>query len=76
MRACSQQSNGYDCGVYLLLFAEYLASQPTQSIPIDEQLDSKEWMEFTTQMNIYFTESVADTFRSKIYSEINLLSDA
>ena len=67
---CPQQCNGYDCGVYVLLFAEYLANQLTLYTPFNDQLKPKDLSNFCKDTSFIITASVADSFRLKVYSEI------
>jgi Ulp1 family protease len=41
---CSQQENGADCGVYLLLFTDFLA-QILSKDPSIETLEGSQWLE-------------------------------
>ena len=73
---CPQQSNGYDCGVYVLLNAEYLAHQLTLQTSIEKQVNPDDLLKNFNDTSFSITALVADSFRLKIYSEIVLFHEA
>ncbi|XP_028517281.1 ubiquitin-like-specific protease 2 [Exaiptasia diaphana] len=56
-----QQPNCYDCGVYVLKFAEYFIKSPFQSVP--HSMDLKQW----------FTQQDVNNLRDQMLSTLSSL---
>jgi Ulp1 protease family, C-terminal catalytic domain len=75
--SCPQQSNGYDCGVYVVLFAKYLASA-LKKLPEDgvfqgdaEQINwDKICVDMGPQGSSWVTPERADEHRKEVYQEL------
>ena len=63
---CPQQRNGNDCGVFLLLFSEYIISKLTNC-----QYQPQSMVDFPkNDMMNFFSPSIVDSFRLKMLSKI------
>lgn len=67
---CPQQNNSYDCGIYLLLFANFLAVNLLTKDAMTEEFDDTAWNDIIGRLDVSVTEEHATSFRRRIYSEI------
>ena len=67
---CPQQNNSYDCGIYLLLFANFLAVNLPINDATGEGSDGCAWDDIISRMNVFITEEQATSFREMMYTEI------
>ena len=67
---CPQQNNSYDCGIYLLLFANFLAVNLPINDAIGESIEGCAWDDIISRMNVSITEEQATSLREMIYTEI------
>lgn len=67
---CPQQNNSFDCGIYLLLFANFLAVNLPINDAIGVSFDDCAWDDIISRMNVSITEEQATSFREIMYTEI------
>ena len=67
---CPQQNNSYDCGIYLLLFANFLAVNLLTKAAMREGFDDTAWNDIIARLDVSVTEEHATSFRKRIYTEI------
>ena len=67
---CPQQNNSFDCGIYLLLFANFLAVNPPVKDATAEGFNDIAWDEVITRLNVSISEEEATLFRERMYREI------
>lgn len=67
---CPQQNNSYDCGIYLLLFANFLAVTLLTKDAMTEGFDDTAWNDIIARLDVSVTEEHATSFRKRVYMEI------
>jgi Ulp1 family protease len=67
---CPQQNNSYDCGIYLLLFANFLAVTLLTKDAMRQGFDDTSWNNIVARLDVSVTEEHATSFRKRIYTEI------
>lgn len=63
---CPQQANNSDCGVYLLLLANYLVRN------LSSETD---WLEDLPDINVFVNPLSADLFRANKYTELSTMTE-
>ena len=71
VKDCPQQNNAYDCGVYVILLAEYLVNQLTVHSSITETSTEDGFLTIFGDVKNSVNESTANSFRRLIFDEIS-----
>ena len=74
VKDCPQQNNAYDCGVYVILLAEYLVNQLVVHSSITETSTEDVFSMIFGDVKNSVDESTANSFRRVIFEEISGLS--
>lgn len=68
-----KQSNGNDCGVYVVLYSETIIFQIVSKEPM--RVVDCNWNEFSSEFDLIITEKTSDAFRRSIHDEIKEIAN-